>query len=310
MVTGARWASISNSPKRFFASLADIVRMRDLQTAGAKVATLVLASVKAASAARPGRLLGRRHDPGGHRLDLGLGQRPVGGLQADRDRQRLLALADARALVDVEQPDLADQAAVDDPCIASSSLPAGTVSVDHEGEVAVDRRVRQRLQRRPRLARTRLRHAARRRGRARRRPPVPRGRTPCQHARVQLAEDGQHGRPCRRLPERPGWYQAGRLGHDLDAVRLDAQRPPAPPARRPWRRARRPARARCAQCRGAARAVAHAGQRHHLLAGHGAGEARAQLEQRAMRPACGRGCARPPRRGWAAARAASPTARR
>ena len=45
------------------------------------------------------------------------------------------------------------------------------------------------------------------------------GRAGCSSPKVAST-----ARPWRRLPERPGWYQAGRLGRDLHALGLDAER--------------------------------------------------------------------------------------
>src|SRR4051812_40848210 len=147
IVTGPRWASSNSSPKRFFASLADMVRTavpRKGLSQSSYFSQLQQAFLLAQH--RPRRLLRRGHDPARHLLDLRLDQRPVGGLEPHRDGQRLLALRHALALVDVEQPDLADQLAIGGPHRVDQAG-GRDGRVDQEGEVAGDRRGRGRRRR-------------------------------------------------------------------------------------------------------------------------------------------------------------------
>ena len=74
------------------------------------------------------------HDPGRDRIDLLIGQGFFARLDRHRDRNRLLAVVDALAFVDVEYRDAGDQLLVD--ALRGSHDVAGLdAAIDHESEI-------------------------------------------------------------------------------------------------------------------------------------------------------------------------------
>ena len=84
------------------------------------------------------------------RAGLALGQRTIGRAESQRQRQRLASVADLRAGVDVEQPDILEQFARP---VAHSvdHRPSGDVLADDQADVLEDRRERRHRRSRQRL---------------------------------------------------------------------------------------------------------------------------------------------------------------
>ena len=123
-------------------------------------------------------------------LDFGIGQSLLHRLQHDGDRERFLAFAQTRALINVKQAYFGDQFAVDGARSAQQAL-GRNFAVDDKGEIPLDRLEYRNLQRRFCPPRARLRHSVEKDLETGERRPGIEG---FQHRRVKLAEGAQHVR--------------------------------------------------------------------------------------------------------------------
>ena len=178
MVTGAFCASSSSSPKWFLASLADMVRIalppfRSIQNShfGHQCQSRATAAPHPVAFSAAATILAATAS-----ISASASVRSA-ACRRTATASDFLPSLDARAGIDVEQPHLADQAALD--ALDCLQQLAGRHSrIDHEGEITVDRRIGQRLQSRGVPCSRAASASARHRDRARTRPAGSTARAP------------------------------------------------------------------------------------------------------------------------------------
>src|SRR6516164_3791188 len=94
-----------------------------------------------------GRLLDFSHQTLREGFDFAIGQAALLRLQNDSDREGLFTLRQTRPFIDVKQPDLRGELAMDPPCGSQQPL-SRQLLVDDKGEIALDRLEYRQFQRR------------------------------------------------------------------------------------------------------------------------------------------------------------------
>ena len=188
------------------------------------------------------------HDLRGHRVDLLIGQGLLARLDRHRDRDRLLALVDALAFIDVEHGDIGDQLLVD--ALRRAHDIAGLdAAIDDEGKVARHRLERREFEHRLGAGRLLLGvgnavedHLERDQRTVGARALPARADAARRNSRARFADRSGW---CRNVPDAASSARRARSAAPASARR----RPPAPRTHRPWRRARRPSPSRTSAVR-------------------------------------------------------------